>query len=249
MTQTFAKLLFAIPLVLATSSCGLTSECLRCEQHTYIVLDSTTDHPIPDAEVHLMARGTFPGIGHPGSYTKAEWHRQTNSEGEFSIPERWADEASVIDLRKHGYMQVRVPQMITSGVLRTEHQRNLTVLYLTPESDIRMAEIQYRLKESQIGVASYKDTPTSFVEADSIAKNYLAARSIAKTDAERNAVRAFCPMTADFSELMDRQRRASRPVVPRKLPDGTIAYGVDPNGVVEIPRENIDKMLADCKEP
>ena len=219
------------------------SECTGCKQQYYVVLDSTTNRPIADVEADLIASGHFPGFGHPGSYEKAKWHRLSNQNGEFSIPESWAEEAGMPYLQKKGYVSVRVSQMVNASEHRRESRPNPQLLYLTPKSEARMAELGWLLELSKSRLEGAKKYNSTFHHADAIAENYVSAKSIAKTDAERNFNHSYCALGSDFLDLLALERRALAKVT---APDGTISYPVNSNGNAEPTRMIVDQLLSDC---
>lgn len=239
------RLCVAVIAIVTCTSCSYMSECTGCKQQYYVILDSTTNRPIADVEAELIARGHFPGIGHPGNYEKAKWHRRSNQNGEFSIPESWAEEAGFPYLQKKGYVSVRVSQMVDAYEHPRESRSNPELLYLTPESEARMAELGYLFEQSKSRLTGAKKYSSTFHHAHDIAKNYVTAKAIARTDAERNFNWSYCALVSDFIELLAVERRALAKVI---RPDGTVSYPVNPNGIAEPTRMNVDHLLNDCSK-
>ena len=181
-----------------------------CDARTFTVIDTTTGEPLAGAEVHLVARGTLPGIGHPAEFTAGEWFIQTNAKGEAGLSSWLANRAVVSSLTRPGYAH-------TDTVREHDHRRSpgapRDVLFLTPRADVAYEAVRYRYHVSAIAVETNRG-PAGMRPLQTVALLYGEARRDATGAREREVLRQFCR----FAPALAEQAAAGWPEIGQ-LPD------------------------------
>ena len=174
--------------------CLLSVTSLPCAARTFKVLDTATDLPLADVEVHIAARGTLPSIGHPMEITLREWHLKSDEIGEVTISPPWADRAQVVSLVKRGYTTISSAKEYR---MRRAGPAYRDVHYLVPVADMWVEYIRYLFYISAEAMET-KVRLAGLPLLMSVAVNYDLAKSKAKTVPERAALRGFCRFADDM---------------------------------------------------
>ena len=179
----------------------LTVPCSASDVHTYRVLDTATDLPIPDVVVRISSNGTPPKIGDPNTISLGGQRLKSDKNGEFILSSTKVNPVDV-KLRKKGYS--RKPNVKEYRLRKTSPDANPIIFYLTPEADLLLEYVKFLVASSIDALEHNKKHPQELrYSLIDIVTNYGKVKSQVEQQREKLALKGFCQIVPTMKLYID----------------------------------------------